>query len=199
MNKVVSFLTFRKVIGFIGLLLPLAVIVGSGFRPVLPTISHYYHSQSGDIFVGALIICGIFLLCYKGFDKKDDIICNIAGTAVIVTALFPELGDSRQYFMQLVNARTAQAIHFVGAFVTFGSLGYMSFFQFSKSFDVKMNMLHKFLGSIMFICLGAAVVINAIPNNYEIVHNGRILFILETVLLGAFGVSWLIKGKFLRS
>lgn len=106
-NIIIPYLTLRDTIGCIGCLLSPAVFLGSyikGYLPFLPTVSAYYHSNSGDIFVGGLMVCGLFLISYKGYPEPDnpkdskktkwfrklteDFICSIAGVSIMLTALF---------------------------------------------------------------------------------------------------------------
>src|SRR6056297_1991085 len=96
MNKlVVSYLTLRNSIGFTGILLPLIVAIGgfiSGLN-IQPSISAYYWTASGDVFVGVLFIAGALLLTYNGYDLADRITTLIAGVSAIGTAMFPMFND----------------------------------------------------------------------------------------------------------
>ena len=97
---VLSFLTVRRFVGALGIALPPGLLIGGlvageGFRP---TISDYYHSSSPilhGIFVGTLSAVGVFLICYKGYERNrgdclgDNWIANVAGFFALCIAIFP--------------------------------------------------------------------------------------------------------------
>jgi len=89
-DLVVSYLTMRRAIGWLGMLLPFALLIGNfGINQLdIPnnsffidtacqqdyradhsfksSISHYYYSTVGELFTGTLSIVALFLFCYKG-------------------------------------------------------------------------------------------------------------------------------------
>src|SRR5258706_5910903 len=88
-----NYLTLRKLIGILGIALPLVMWLG---EPVLcpgagrqPTISHYYYTLMRDAFVGILWALGIFMVCYRGTRRWDDLASTVAGLCATVVALFP--------------------------------------------------------------------------------------------------------------
>ena len=87
----ISFLTLRKAIGFLGISIPAVMIIGTftigGCTHVQNSISHYYYTVMGDVFVGFLISTGIFLITYKGYDLRDNIVSFLAGIFIICVAL----------------------------------------------------------------------------------------------------------------
>ncbi len=89
-SLVISYLTMRKAIGWLGMVLPFALLIGnyainqldilnnnffidtacqrsyhadSSFKS---SISHYYYSTVGELFTGVLSAVALFLFCYKG-------------------------------------------------------------------------------------------------------------------------------------
>lgn len=78
-----SYLDLRKTVGLIGVALPFVLMGGLRLffnTEETPTsISHYYHTGMGDVFVGALCAVALFLFFYSGHDKKDNWLGNIAG------------------------------------------------------------------------------------------------------------------------
>lgn len=89
---IISFLTLRKTIGYIGILMPIIVRVGAylfeGIRSN-DSISAYYYTGMRDVFVGILFAIGVFLFCYRGPATQDNLLTNIAGLAAIAIGLFP--------------------------------------------------------------------------------------------------------------
>ncbi|CAM4276493.1 hypothetical protein [Flavobacterium terrigena] len=96
-NLVISYHTMRKTIGWIGILLPFALVIGdytvkklnilnnSWFvktnecyqvypqdSPLKASISHYYYSSVGDIFTSSLFALSLFLFCYKGHPLRKS-------------------------------------------------------------------------------------------------------------------------------
>jgi hypothetical protein len=59
----------------------------SGPQP--DSISGYYHTPLGDVFVGALVTTGTFLFLYKIFTKLENWLLNFAGISAILVALLP--------------------------------------------------------------------------------------------------------------
>src|SRR5262249_4389517 len=65
-----SYLLERAIIGFIGITLPIVLIVGDHLlgpnAPFLRSaLSDYYYSGTRDVFVGAMFSIGVFLVTYK--------------------------------------------------------------------------------------------------------------------------------------
>src|SRR3989442_7994060 len=91
-SLVISYLTLRKAIGIIGLLLPFVLSLGkilfesSGLET---SISAYYYTSMRNVFVGSLCAIGVFLLSYRGFDVRDEIAGKVGCLFAVLTALFP--------------------------------------------------------------------------------------------------------------
>lgn len=71
-------LTLRKVIGILGMSLPLLLFLflflDNGLNEPLDSISHYYYTRVSGIFVSILSILGIFLIIYKGIKPIDFVV-----------------------------------------------------------------------------------------------------------------------------
>jgi hypothetical protein len=92
----ISYLNLRRIVGFIGLLLPFVLRLGIiAFNQKVPySISSYYYSPMRNILVASLCVLGIFLIAYQGYDSVDSWITNVAGAAVIGVAFFPTASPS---------------------------------------------------------------------------------------------------------
>jgi hypothetical protein len=98
-SQLISYLTLRRTLGWIGLGLPVALLaLGLALDQDLYTsISAYYHSDLRELMVGALCAVGIFLIAYRGYDLKeehnltfsDHATANAAGIGAIGVALLP--------------------------------------------------------------------------------------------------------------
>ncbi|MFT6395284.1 MAG: hypothetical protein ACJAYU_000026 [Bradymonadia bacterium] len=101
-RELVSFITLRRAVGFLGIGFPILLILGGFvFSPclseetvgactrVLPTLSEYYASGARDIFVGVLCVIGFFFFAYRGHSPEDDIAGDLACFFALGVALFP--------------------------------------------------------------------------------------------------------------
>jgi len=98
-------MTMRKTIGLLGMAFPFAMIIGSflfDLNAFRQSISAYYHSSMGAVFVGMLCAQAMFLFAYRGHkydpDKpghnffirlSDNAAGNIAAIAALGIAIFP--------------------------------------------------------------------------------------------------------------
>ena len=93
----VSYFTLRKLIGWMAILVPfiLALLNWILFRGGLgSSVSSYYHTNVGRVFVGTLCSIGVFLLAYKGYKRldtdkiyqfSDNIVANLAACSLSVS------------------------------------------------------------------------------------------------------------------
>jgi hypothetical protein len=94
-NEIVSYLTLRKTIGWLGMLLPFLLLAGNYFLNTSglfndewfiqkygayayenegsfkSSVSHYYYTTVGEIFTGTLLAVALFMICYTGHPKRD--------------------------------------------------------------------------------------------------------------------------------
>lgn len=203
---IISFLTLRKAIGWLGLLMPIIVRLGARLLENIPShdsISAYYYTSMRDVFVGVLAAIGVFLFCYRGPDKQDNIVTNIAGLCAIGIGLFP----TEPIYHPLISARFATSaaecysnhgplgfhIYIVAAF--FLLISYLTIFRFPKlsgpyltKQKLSRNKIYVACGIVMVLMLIAIVAIKAINKDQSI-------FWPETIAIVAFGIAWLVKGQ----
>src|SRR5690242_13050097 len=72
-----SYLSIRRLAGFIGLLMPSVLVLydavsihGSGID-IRSSVSAYYYSDARDVFVGCLFAVGVLLLTYMSGHKRS--------------------------------------------------------------------------------------------------------------------------------
>ena len=189
-----SYLALRKAVGWIGLLLPFTLMFGVFliFKEDLiqRSISYYYHTGMGNVFVGALCAVALFMFFYSGHDKWDDWAGNMAGIFALGVAWFPttEVGST-----DLIGK-----MHLTFATLFFLTLAFYSLFLFTKKGSdptpekLRRNIIYKICGLIMIACLIAMFVYFAFFKDSS--SESSFVFWGETVALIAFGVSWLTKG-----
>ncbi len=203
---IISFLTIRKGIGILGILLPVILPLGTFFLPPCgfqTCISNYYYTRMGDCLVGDLCAMGLFLFCYKGYEKKDTIAAKLASIFCLLIALFPTTPGPGCTVRSSTGGSWIGVVHLAAASMLFLTFAYMSVFLFTKSAGrptvqkTKRNRIYRACGIIILVSL-VLILLYALGNPL----NGKLdkynpIFYLEVLTLWAFGLSWLIKGEFL--
>jgi len=193
-NRTHSYMALRQAVGWIGILLPFTLMLGVFiiFKGGLiqSSISAFYYTGMGDVFVGSICAVGLFMFFYAGYDKRDNRTGNFAGFFAIALALFPttEAGP----------LDTIGIVHLVSASAFFLTLSYFSLFLFTLTSDQPSdekrtrNIIYVVCGIIMLVCLGAMVLYFIFLEDKLPIHG--FIFWGETLALLAFGISWLTKG-----
>jgi len=196
---VLSYLKHRQAIGALAFFMPVILALGALIvfgDPIQSSISAYYHTGMRNVFIGILFIVAMFLFCYKGWGTVDDIIANLSGLFALGIALLPVAAPEAE------NTITGY-LHVASASLFFGTLSIFSCFLFVKS-DMKplppekkkRNIIFRICGGTMFACMIFIALYFLFLKKYwpglEII---RPVFILETIALWAFGISWLVKGQ----
>lgn len=207
-NKlVISYLALRRLIGFFGLLLPLVLVIGaavtSGCCEIQDSISHYYYTSMRDVFIGVIFAIGTFLITYKGYDN-DRRATNLAGFLAFMVALFPTdmVPQSSCDIYCMPDNPVRIWIHYIAAILLFTTLAYISIKLFVKSEDgtptkqkIIRNKFFRGCGVVMLVCILMIILFRTIPILQPFSLAYHLTFYLETVILTAFGLSWLIKGE----
>lgn len=196
-----SYLSLRRTIGILGVLLPFVLSIGLMIfhqEGIQSSISYYYHTGMGDVFVGAVCVIGFFLLSYKGYDEVDDIAGNLAFCFAIGLALFPTHEDPG-------NTTWVGNVHIICAALFFLTLSYFSLCLFTKSKpNIKIskekalrNEVFVVCGWLMIICVVLIGIIHipALSEVLNILREYNPVFWLEAIAIVAFGISWLTKGE----
>lgn len=197
---IISVKTVKIVLGLLGILLPFILIFDSIIlcqEPIRDSISAYYYSNFGDVFVGILIAMATFLFSYQGYqDDNDNLITNIAAVAAILVALFPTDGlEITCIKCIMMPDYITGKIHFISAFIFFVSLSILSYVYFRKS-DLKIvGSEKKKRNFIYLICsitmMGCILVIGILMLGLK----QKNIFIPESIAMIAFGLSWLTKAE----
>lgn len=207
-NKlVISYLTLRRMLGILGLSLPLILLVGvfifGKCNKIEATVSQYYYTVMGDVLVGLLFAISLFLITYKGYDRLDNIITNLAGFFAICIALFPTNIEKNAGcpIITLAENTLSNALHLISASLFFITLAFISIFLFTKTNEKKIegrkktrNIIYKTCGIIILISVALIPFFrsDALIEKFEMY---KPVFFLEWIALVAFGISWLVKGE----
>jgi hypothetical protein len=202
-----SYMALRRLIGLLGMLLPFICIAGGlafADKEVQESISFYYHTNMRDFFVGLMFAVSFFLITYKGYDKIDNIVTTVSGTAGLALAVFPCFFDYAQSIrlgIFQLDQKLSDIFHLSSAAVFFLLLAVNSIFLFTLSSSTYKtpnkrirNFVYRFCGIVIIACIAALAVLNAVFGPQWLAERSLVL-ILETVMLNAFGFSWLIKGE----
>jgi hypothetical protein len=199
--RIVSYLTFRKLIGILGMSLAPILIIGTFLTDhstvILPSVSAYYYTGMRDELIG--IICGIafFLSCYHGLWWVDSLLSKVAAVAAFGIAFFPTSATDDK-------SDILSKLHYISAAIFFAVLACMSLFLFTKSDPSGHMTRQKRIRNRIYRVCGIVIVVAAIAipicQRDGIREHIRFLkptLILEIIALEAFGFSWLVKGEFI--
>ncbi len=192
--QVHSYLSLRKAVGWIGILLPFVLVLGNIVlyrnREVLTNMSVYYHTGMRDVFVGSICAIALFLFFYKGYDWWDNISADIAGVCALGVAFFPTVEEGSWDWIAWV--------HFTSAACFLVILALISIFLFTRGgkhpteMKKKRNTVYRACGIIMLAALASIEVFFLFFDGIN--SDSRFVLFAETVTLIAFGISWLTKG-----
>ncbi len=201
----------RCTIGWLGMLLPWIVLLmsnayGYGFPDSISAT--YYIPTCITPFMIILGSAGLLLFSYKGYDKQDDIVCSISGAFALGICLFScttkDLIERWSDLASLSHVGTFQltpfvsgVIHSICAIFFFGLLAYNSLFLFTKSLtkDKEKMTKNKRKRNIIFRICGIGMVVSLlaiVPISIFEWWGG--VWIIETIALTFFGISWLTKA-----
>jgi hypothetical protein len=197
----------RRLIGVLGIALPIIVVSGGFIQNGLViqgSISGYYYTNMREFFVGLLCGVSLFLISYKGYEKIDDIIGNMAGIFALGIIIFPTsmyCGKVVKVGMFLIDDNISEYIHLSFGALFFLLLSFNSIFLFTKrdpgilSKEKKLrNIIYRFCGIVMILVVLCITIYTTFLRNTSISKIYPVL-ILESIALSAFGISWLVKGN----
>jgi len=242
-----SYLLIRTAVGAIGLLWPFVLALGDWFfvahaigakgLPSVPqdtgawhllhlrgSISAYYHTDVGDLFVAGLASIGLLLILYLAgqWRRWDCLLSTVAGVALLGVVFFPTTRpgkvipakdvvpqiacgqqptptDCAPVQTWLGEAVTA-GIHFSCAFVFIASLAALSFI-FARRMAT-----YEPANPFRHVQTACGWLIIAAPAWVAIGHFANIeifgltpLYVAEVISVWAFATSWLLKGLSLKS
>jgi hypothetical protein len=209
----------RQLLGYIGLVLPLVLIVLVRWRDsrevwdALDSVSAYYYTGAVAAFTGMLVAFALFLFTYKGYGRAptaasgqenkpqiaDRVCAVVAGVAALLVALFPTSAPDTTGITALTWVKPwVVRLHFFSAIVLFGTFAVFCLWLFRKTAEGETpdagkkwrNGIYTTCGLVIIACIGWGL------------YNGltrESIFWPESVALFSFALSWLVKGYALRS
>ena len=204
---IISYLTMRRMIGVLGIALPVIVVLGgflqNGFV-IQGSISGYYYTNMRDFFVGLLCIVSVFLISYQGYEKIDNMISTLSGIFAIGMIIFPTAmysGKIVKVGMFLIDDNISEYVHLTFGTLFFLALSFNSIFLFTKRHSIlltppkrRRNILYRVCGIVMIVSILCIIIYMLLFRNTFVSGLNPVLF-LESIALLAFGISWLVKGN----
>lgn len=203
-SLVISYLTLRKAIGFLGLLLPFILVIGGwigrGQFGIEPSISDYYYTVMRNGFVGVMAAVALFLFAYRGYEVTDRVAGYLGCFFALGVAFFPTSPDPLPEGYPAVIG----ILHFVFAGLFFSTLIFFSLVLFTRTQNKHSmtgmkkvrNTVYHICGYIMIGCIiGIALYFFWLEDRFPGLANADVVFYLESLALIAFGISWLVKGE----
>jgi len=211
MSKNLWIKRIRNYAGLLGMILPWLCFIGyrlallnygdlvnpSGFFPDSMSITYYL----SPILAMVLTTASIVLMCYDGYNLRDNLVTTISGVFGILIVLFPcnpshalDVEYLRLYnvgFFQIPYMITAP-IHNISALVFFVLLAYNSFFLFTLSdgAPTKMKKIRNIIYRVCAIGMVFPMIFALLPISFP-----SKTWWIEMVALTFFGISWLVKGE----
>lgn len=192
----------RQLIGYIGLVLPilliLIVLVRDGVAQWrgLDSISAYYYTGAVVAFVGMLVGLALFLFTYRGYKNKyywaDRAASITAAAAALGVAFFPTAAPSGVAALSWWSAITG-VLHHVFAVVLFAMFAVFALWLFRITPSGERVAPDKRWRNRVYLSCGIVIVASVLWAGIA-GPSGRSIFWPESVALVAFAVSWLVKG-----
>jgi len=227
----IKFKSLRNCIGLLGLILPFIILfIARGYQGcncLQNSISHYYYTMAGPIFVGVLCCLGLILIFYPTPDPKstpystcnwrvcklikpgyDGPLTTISGVFAICVAIFPTDSDlnSNCALFCYDSSLLRSSFHYFSAATMLLIFSYMSICIFTRANDpnwknnkwkVLRNRVYIWSGMITFISILAVALIAIIEHSTSKTFPKTSTYWLEVSALVPFGISWLVKGGFI--
>lgn len=202
------------VIGVIGIALPFALAIGTGVMRLIDkdaagfagSISGYYYTGMGNVFVGGLCAIGVCLGAYCGYEDKDRIAGNFACVFAIGVALFPTSPDGTVTATQ----KYIGYAHYFFAGALFLTLAYFCLNLFTMTHPtgtpqpkepltpekIKENIMYRIAGWTILVCIALIGVHFVLPDGIQKALEWLYpVYWLEAIAVVFFGISWLTKSK----
>lgn len=195
----------RQLIGSIGLLMPLLLPLIAGLRPNDPahrwqrldSISAYYYTGAVAAFVGLLVALALYLFAYQGFRNKyqriDKFFAKVAAVAAVGVAAFP--AGPPDGMTPLWWTKKMVIAHYVSAAVLFSVFAVFCFWLFRLTDTQQPRDSDKTWRNNFYFACGSLILVGMAWAVFSGLINKGPLFGPESLMLGAFAASWLVKGS----
>jgi hypothetical protein len=195
-----TYLELRRAVGFIAVGLPFAVAIPRliARHSLEGSISAYYYTGTRNLFVGSLCSIAMFLLCCRGFDRKDFIAGASAAVFALGLAFCPTKPEHPTHSQEIIAH-----FHVASAILLFSTLAVFCLWLFRMTaVNVRITREKKQRNGVYTMCGIAILASMAAIGLCWFLHVSSIFgigpwLIFESTALVAFGVAWLTKGEFI--
>jgi hypothetical protein len=206
-SLILSFRALRRLIGILGMVLPLVCFLGGllfGGVGLQRSISRYYYTNVRDFFVGLMLGMAFFMMTYRGHELIDTVANLATGLAGVGVGLFPclALDTGARVGIFRLSERDSNIVHLACASSFFVLLALVSLFLFTRTHRDREPTARKRQRNLVYIVCGCLILASLVALLILLRHlDGPALdrtsveFLAETVMLEAFGISWLVKGE----
>jgi hypothetical protein len=191
-NPALSYRNLRAIIGYVGLALPVVLLLaGVVDGHIEGSISAYYYTKVGDVFTGTLCVIGVFLVAYRLTSWAiDNVATTLAGISALGVAFFhaaPKNATLSQLRLSDVHLTCAAAL-----FVLLGAISLL-IFPHDVLPDQKWRAnCYMGLGALIWLSIILMPTLDALARSFY--DDNHVFFILETICVMAFAVSFILKG-----
>jgi len=189
-----SYFRLRRGMAAIALLPPAVLWLGGGIDHLQGSMSAYYHTNMGDVFVGALWALGSFLFFYRGYSTAENRTLNAAGVAAIVVALAPTDWP--------VGPGTATSVtgyvHGTSAVLFFVLIAYVAIFRAKDTVEALADEQARARFVATYRTLGVAMVglpLFIVFAHFHFPDYPSWIFLLEAAGVYVFSSFWLVKSR----
>ena len=202
MSKDLWLRRIRNLAGFLGMILPWISLIGAiivsnttgvpaEFWPTLSISATYYICPA---LTGILTAASVVLMCYDGYNLRDNIVTTISGVFGIMIVLFPcacTVSGEMVGFFQIPVA-ISNTIHCASACAFFILLSINSLFLFTlgEKEPTKQKKIRNIIYRVCGIGMICALILMVLPVSFF-----AKTFVVEAIALTFFGISWLVKGQ----
>lgn len=186
----INTIRLRAMIGWLGILLPWIVVLLVGYFP--QSISATWYTNACTVFMIVLGSASILLMCYRGYERIDDITLTLAGVAGLGVCLFPTWTSQDVQYVGtfLIDKGVSSTIHNICAIVFFALLAYNSIFLFTKG-DANPTK-NKKIRNVIYIVSGIGMLSSFLL--LLLPHFHIQVWLVETIALFFFGIGFLTKA-----
>ncbi len=157
------------------------------------SISITYYSS--PVLVAVLSSVGFMLLAYRGYNVWDTVVNSLAGVCALCVVSFPTeaswLDISTPVGLFWLPIKVTRIVHYSTAFLLFLLLAINSICLFARGRNEKKNLIYKICGYVILVFLLVFGI-----NQVFIGMKGMVI-VYESIMLVAFGISWIVKGHLL--
>lgn len=207
-----SHLLLRRFVGVVGICLPTVLVVvgfvGGRISGAVPptvglwdslqsSISAYYYTSAGNVFVGSMVAFGAFLVTYR-YGRAENVVGNVGGACAVVVGVCPTTPA-----LPTAVQRVVGGVHLVAAVSFFVCMAIFCLALFPRDPDraVERNTvptmrqrLFRVCGSVVVLCIVWGLVDFVLPDR-PAPEAWSFLLWPESLAVMAFAVAWLVKGK----